>query len=71
VILLDLFMPVMDGWAFREAQRRDPALASIPVIVVSADRGRAETARRIGAAGAVEKPISFDRLLRQVTECCC
>ena len=36
VILLDLMMPVMDGWQFRQAQIRDATLASIPVIVVSA-----------------------------------
>src|SRR4051812_17571750 len=35
LILLDLMMPRMDGWAFRAAQRRDPALASIPVVVVT------------------------------------
>src|SRR5688500_17713436 len=38
VILLDLMMPVMDGWAFRAEQRRDPALAAIPVVVITASR---------------------------------
>ncbi len=36
LIVLDLMMPTMNGWQFREAQRQDPALADIPVIVVSA-----------------------------------
>ena len=36
VILLDLMMPVMSGWEFREAQLRDPELAGIPVVVVTA-----------------------------------
>ena len=36
VILLDLMMPVMSGWEFREAQLRDPDLADVPVVVVSA-----------------------------------
>ena len=36
LILLDLMMPVMDGWAFRRAQRSEPALADVPVIVLSA-----------------------------------
>ncbi len=36
IILLDLMMPVMDGWTFRQAQLADPAIASIPVIVLSA-----------------------------------
>src|SRR5580765_7790969 len=37
LILLDLMMPVMNGTEFRAEQLRDPALASIPVVVVSAD----------------------------------
>src|SRR5206468_8707293 len=35
VILLDLRMPVMDGWAFRIEQRRDPVLADIPIVILS------------------------------------
>jgi CheY-like chemotaxis protein len=35
LILLDLMMPTMDGWAFLEEQRRDPRLADIPVVLVS------------------------------------
>jgi CheY-like chemotaxis protein len=36
LILLDLMMPVMDGWQFRQEQVRDPALAKIPVIAITA-----------------------------------
>ena len=36
LIVLDLMMPVMNGWQFLEAQRKDPGLASVPVIVVTA-----------------------------------
>ena len=36
LIVLDLAMPVMNGWQFLEVQRRDPRLAAIPVIVASA-----------------------------------
>jgi len=36
VILLDLIMPVMNGWEFRDVQLRDPGLASVPVVIVSA-----------------------------------
>src|SRR5262249_11380421 len=35
-ILLDLMMPVMDGWAFRRAQKSDAEIAGIPVIVLTA-----------------------------------
>ncbi len=37
VILLDLMMPVMDGWEFRLQQKADPRLAAIPVMALSAD----------------------------------
>src|SRR4051812_3823868 len=37
IILLDLRMPVMDGWSFRQQQKADPRLADIPVLVLSAD----------------------------------
>jgi CheY-like chemotaxis protein len=66
LILLDLMMPVMDGAEFRAEQLRDPALASIPVVVVSADPAVREKAKRLGAAGFVEKPIDIDMLLEQV-----
>ena len=36
LIMLDLMMPTMNGWQFREAQKLDPSLADIPVIVISA-----------------------------------
>lgn len=36
LIVLDLMMPTMNGWQFREAQRQEPTLADIPVIVISA-----------------------------------
>jgi len=52
LILLDLMMPRMDGWAFREAQLRDKKLKDIPVVVVS-------------AMGVISKPIKADRLLRK------
>src|ERR1043165_8287365 len=36
LILMDLWMPVMDGWVFRALLKQDPALAQIPVVVISA-----------------------------------
>src|SRR5688572_24312747 len=43
VILLDLMMPVMDGWAFRAAQRANPDLQDIPIVVLSANLDAART----------------------------
>jgi CheY-like chemotaxis protein len=56
-ILLDLILPVMDGRAFRRAQRANPALASIPVIVVSGDPQVADVARHLEAENFLRKPI--------------
>src|SRR5690349_1848715 len=44
LILLDLMMPVMDGYQFRAEQRQDPGLSPIPVVVVSAVAGGEDTA---------------------------
>lgn len=62
VITLDLQMPVMDGWGFRLLQQRDPALADIPVIVVSG----CETRGDIDATAFFTKPCDFEELLAAV-----
>jgi CheY-like chemotaxis protein len=58
LILLDLHMPGMDGWAFRAEQRRDPALAPIPVIVVSAEPATFRSST-LGAVDYIEKPTGL------------
>lgn len=68
VILLDLMMPVMDGWQFRKEQIRHAALSKIPVIVVSA-AGRDRLAQ-IHADAYVPKPVDLDELLAHVTHYC-
>src|SRR5439155_21531616 len=54
VILLDLRMPVMDGWTFRRTQRDDPAIASIPVVVLSGV-AEVESLRDLGVAATFSK----------------
>jgi two-component system response regulator MprA len=66
LILLDLMMPVMDGYAFREAQRSDPDLEKIPVVVVTADGEAAKKAASLQTAGHLKKPIDLDALLEEV-----
>lgn len=63
VILLDLTMPVMDGFAFRAAQLADPALAAVPVVVMTADGNLEDKRKRIGAERALRKPMEVDELL--------
>lgn len=61
VILLDLMMPIMNGFQFREAQQQDPAIAAIPVVVMTA-RGSLERGMT-GIAEVLAKPMDLDRLL--------
>jgi len=70
LILLDLWMPVMDGWTFRFEQRRDPTLADIPVVVLSATVNPEEEARRVGAIAGMQKPLDLPALLELVAEYC-
>jgi CheY-like chemotaxis protein len=68
LILLDLMMPVMDGWEFRRVQQADPVLARVPTIVLSAlDQSRAKDLK---PAAFLKKPLDFDRLLQLVREYC-
>ena len=62
LIILDLQMPVMDGREFRAAQKRDPRLAAVPVVVVTALAGE-----KVDADETLIKPIDVDRLLRIVS----
>jgi CheY-like chemotaxis protein len=70
LIVLDLMMPVMDGWQFRHEQQRDPALAGIPVVIVSADGSVQHKAASIGAIDYVRKPIDLDAFVGLVGRCC-
>lgn len=66
VILLDLMMPVMDGWQFREEQRKDPALSSIPVVVLSAHANL----WNFDAAAHLKKPVDIHPLVDTVAQFC-
>ena len=68
VIVLDLMMPVMDGWEFRRRQVADERFATIPTIVVSA-AGRDRMAK-VAADAYLAKPIDMDELLTRVAEFC-
>jgi CheY-like chemotaxis protein len=70
LIVLDLFMPVMNGWAFRAEQLRDPKLADIPVLVISADSAAREKGARLGAVESMVKPIELSRLRDTVATHC-
>ncbi len=68
-ILCDLMMPVMDGWAFREAMRDLPnGLGDVPLIVLSGTREVRAHAEAIGAAGALPKPFDLDEVVETVEQ---
>jgi CheY-like chemotaxis protein len=70
LILLDVMMPVMDGWSFRAVQSEDAELSSIPVVVLTAHASAAQTARDMRAAGFLRKPVELDDLLAAVQRHC-
>ena len=65
LVLLDLKMPVMSGWAVLEALQQIPRARSIPVLVLSA-YGFEWEAELVGAAGYVAKPVDSDLLRGRV-----
>jgi two-component system response regulator MprA len=70
VILLDLMMPIMNGWQFRYEQRQDSDLSKIPVIVVSAKSDSQQHALWLEADGYISKPIDLNVLLDTLSHYC-
>jgi DNA-binding response OmpR family regulator len=66
VIVLDLMMPDLDGWAFRTEQLATPAVADVPVIVLTAARD--VQAQVLGSVAIVLKPFNLEQLLETVTD---
>lgn len=66
LVFLDLMMPVMDGWEFLAMKKKDPSLAKIPVVVLSASGQRVAPP---GASAYFEKPFEIDRILEIAKDC--
>jgi PAS domain S-box-containing protein len=69
VVMLDVLMPRMDGWAVLSAMKEDAVLAEIPVIMVTIVNNQ-NIGFSLGAADYLTKPIDRDRLVRAVEKCC-
>lgn len=68
VILLDLMMPVMDGWRFRGELTRYPGLAGVPVVLLSAAHDLRREAARLSVERALPKPFSMAAVLQALRE---
>jgi two-component system response regulator MprA len=66
LILLDMMMPEMDGWAFRAQQRQHPHILDIPVVIFTAHGVSPEAVVELGVAGFLRKPLRLDELLTTV-----
>jgi CheY-like chemotaxis protein len=70
LILLDLFMPVMDGFQFREEQIKDPKLKEIPVVVMSADGQANKKLKNTAVQDYLKKPARIEAILDTVNRYC-
>lgn len=66
IILLDLMMPIMDGYEFRKIQYLDEALSRIPVVIMTADGHVEEKSAKLGGAAFLKKPVDIDIILNTV-----
>jgi CheY-like chemotaxis protein len=69
LILLDMVMPVMNGWEFRREQASDPALARVPVVVFSAAYESApRAAESLGVVRVLQKPLDCEEALTAMSD---
>jgi two-component system response regulator MprA len=66
LILLDWMMPGMDGGRVNEELRKEPRLAAIPIILITADTRASQKAEQLGLLGYLRKPLQLDELLNLV-----
>jgi CheY-like chemotaxis protein len=71
LILLDMAMPVMDGWEFLRERRKEPDLARVPVVLFTATAGlESSAAWALGANDVLHKPANADDLLATAERYC-
>ena len=68
VILLDLMMPVMDGWAFRAEQMRSGS--TVPIVLLSAAGELGRHREALGAAAIIPKPFDIDHVISAIEGVC-
>ena len=70
LIVLDFMMPLLDGRGFRDAQLRDPGIASIPVVLTTAAADVTSLGRALGAAACFQKPFDLEHFTRTLAALC-
>ena len=70
LVLLDLNMPNMDGWGFREEQRADPQLKDVPTVIVTGEPLAKLVQSELHAAEYLLKPVGRDHLISVVSDYC-
>jgi CheY-like chemotaxis protein len=68
LVLLDVMMPFLSGWDVMLAMQSDPALAEIPIVLMTAGANVQQQALELGAVGYLSKPVDFDLLLSIVEQ---
>ncbi len=66
LILIDLMMPVMDGYTFRTEQMKNPKFSKIPVVVMSAEANAKEKLKSYGITAFLSKPVELDTIIKTV-----
>jgi CheY-like chemotaxis protein len=70
IILLDLMMPVMNGWDFRRKQKDNPEFSSIPVVLMSAGGNIASSCADLETSDYIAKPVEVEELLNKIQRYC-
>ncbi len=66
LILLDLMMPIMDGWEFMEALRANPEWDGMPIVIITAIYDVKRTQEETGARAVITKPFDIDQIIEIV-----
>lgn len=67
LILIDLMMPVMDGYSFRTEQLKNPDWSKIPTVVMSAEANAKEKMKNFNITAFLSKPVELDTILKTVS----
>lgn len=66
LILIDLMMPIMDGYTFRTEQLKNPLWSKIPTVVMSAEANAKEKMKNFSITAFLSKPVELDTILKTV-----